>query len=262
MSDNDAKQTFWEHLDVLRGALIKIIVVAVFFGVLAFCFKEFLFEIVLAPKYSDFITYDIINRISSFVGSPANEFSIQLINTSLAQQFIIHMKTALYAGILCVSPYILYQLMRFISPALYEDEKSYVYKVVGLGYIMFIVGVLLSYFLIFPLTFRFLGTYQVSGDVANMISLESYISTLMGMNLMMGLVFELPIICWLFAKLGFLSSEFMKKYRKHAVVLILVIAAIITPTSDVFTLSLVSFPMWLLYEISILIVNRSDNPVT
>lgn len=256
MSDNETKQTFWEHLDVLRGALIKIIVVAVFFGVLAFCFKEFLFEIVLAPKYSDFITYDIINRISSFIGSQANEFSIQLINTSLAQQFIIHMKTALYAGILCVSPYILYQLMRFISPALYEDEKSYVYKVVGLGYIMFIVGVLLSYFLIFPLTFRFLGTYQVSGDVTNMISLESYISTLMGMNLMMGLVFELPIICWLFAKLGFLSCEFMKKYRKHAVVLILVIAAIITPTSDVFTLSLVSFPMWLLYEISIMVVGK------
>lgn len=256
MSDNETKQTFWEHLDVLRGALIKIIVVAILFGVLAFCFKEILFEIVLAPKYSDFITYDIINRISSFVGSPANEFSIQLINTSLAQQFIIHMKTALYAGILCVSPYILYQLMRFISPALYEDEKSYVYKVVGLGYIMFIVGVLLSYFLIFPLTFRFLGTYQISGDVTNMISLESYISTLMGMNLMMGLVFELPIICWLFAKLGFLSCEFMKKYRKHAAVLILVIAAIITPTSDVFTLSLVSFPMWLLYEISIMVVGK------
>ena len=136
MSDNETKQTFWEHLDVLRGALIKIIVVAILFGVLAFCFKEILFEIVLAPKYSDFITYDIINRISSFVGSPANEFSIQLINTSLAQQFIIHMKTALYAGILCVSPYILYQLMRFISPALYEDEKSYVYKVVGLGYVL------------------------------------------------------------------------------------------------------------------------------
>ena len=166
------------------------------------------------------------------------------------------MKTALYAGILCVSPYILYQLMRFISPALYEDEKSYVYKVVGLGYVMFIVGVLLSYFLIFPLTFRFLGTYQVSGDVANMISLESYISTLMGMNLMMGLVFELPIICWLFAKLGFLTADFMKNYRKHAVVLILIIAAIITPTSDVFTLSLVSFPMWLLYEISIKVVGK------
>lgn len=262
MSDNETKQTFWEHLDVLRGALIKIIVVAILFGVLAFCFKEILFEIVLAPKYSDFITYDIINRISSFVGSMANEFSIQLINTSLAQQFIIHMKTALYAGILCVSPYILYQLMRFISPALYEDEKSYVYKVVGLGYVMFIVGVLLSYFLIFPLTFRFLGTYQVSGDVANMISLESYISTLMGMNLMMGLVFELPIICWLFAKLGFLTADFMKNYRKHAVVLILIIAAIITPTSDVFTLSLVSFPMWLLYEISILIVNRCNKSIT
>ena len=137
-----------------------------------------------------------------------------------------------------------------------------VYKVVGFGYVMFIVGVLLSDFLIFPLTFRFLGTYQVSGDVANMISLESYISTLMGMNLMMGLVFELPIICWLFAKQGFLTADFMKNYRKHAVVLILIIAAIITPTSDVFTLSLVSFPMWLLYEISILIVNRCNKSIT
>ena len=152
--------------------------------------------------------------------------------------------------------------MRFISPALYEDEKAYVYKVVGFGYVMFIVGVLLSYFLIFPLTFRFLGTYQVSGDVANMISLESYISTFMGMNLMVGLVFELPIICWLFAKLGFLTADFMKNHRKHAVVLILIIAAIITPTSDVFTLSLVSFPMWLLYELSILIVNRCNKSIT
>ncbi|MCI7162038.1 MAG: twin-arginine translocase subunit TatC, partial [Butyricimonas virosa] len=129
--------------------------------------------------------------------------------------------------------------------------------VVGYGYIMFMVGVLISYFLIFPLTFRFLGTYQVSDQVENMISLQSYISTLLMMSLAMGIVFEIPILSWLFAKLGFISADFMRRYRRHAVVIILVVAAIITPTSDVFTLLLVSLPMWLLYEVSILIVKRS-----
>ena len=130
-------------------------------------------------------------------------------------------------------------------------------RVVGYGYIMFMVGVLISYFLIFPLTFRFLGTYQVSDQVENMISLQSYISTLLMMSLAMGIVFEIPILSWLFAKLGFISADFMRRYRRHAVVIILVVAAIITPTSDVFTLLLVSLPMWLLYEVSILIVKRS-----
>ena len=122
---------------------------------------------------------------------------------------------------------------------------------------MFMVGVLISYFLIFPLTFRFLGTYQVSDQVENMISLQSYISTLLMMRLAMGIVFELPILSGLLAKLGFISADFMRRYRRHAVVIILVVAAIITPTSDVFTLLLVSLPMWLLYEVSILIVKRS-----
>ena len=127
----------------------------------------------------------------------------------------------------------------------------------GGGYAMFVFGVLVSYFLIFPLTFRFLGTYQVSGEVANLITLDSYISTLLLMCLSMGIVFEIPILSWLFAKLGFLSADFMRRYRKHAIVIILVVAAIITPTSDVFTLSLVALPMWVLYETSIFIVNES-----
>lgn len=167
------------------------------------------------------------------------------------------MKTAFCAGILYTSPYILYQLFRFVSPALYENERRYVMRVVGGGYAMFCIGVLVSYFLIFPLTFRFLGTYQVSGDVDNLITLDSYISTLMLMSLTMGLVFEIPILSWLFAKLGFLTDRFMRRYRKHAIIIILAIAAVITPTSDVFTLSLVAFPMWLLYEMSILIVKNT-----
>ena len=125
------------------------------------------------------------------------------------------------------------------------------------GYAMFLTGVLVSYFLVFPLTFRFLGTYQVRGDVENMIALESYISTLLTMSLAMGIVFEIPVLSWLFAKLGFLTAGFMRRYRKHAIVAILVVAAVITPTSDVFTLLIVSLPMWLLYEVSIWIVHRS-----
>ncbi|WP_418232853.1 twin-arginine translocase subunit TatC [Butyricimonas virosa] len=252
------KQSFWDHLDILRVSLVKIAAVTAVFAVVAFFFKEALFSVILAPKDADFITYRWLYFFSGWVtDEQAQDFYVKLINTGLAQQFMIHMKVAMCTGVLCASPYILYQLFRFVSPALYANERKYVVRVVGYGYIMFMVGVLISYFLIFPLTFRFLGTYQVSDQVENMISLQSYISTLLMMSLAMGIVFEIPILSWLFAKLGFISADFMRRYRRHAVVIILVVAAIITPTSDVFTLLLVSLPMWLLYEVSILIVKRS-----
>lgn len=252
--------TFWDHLDELRGVIIKVIAVTVVFSIIAFFFKEELFAIVLAPKEADFITYRLLRQIEAhFSDSGMGTFSVSLINTGLAEQFIIHMKTALCAGVLCASPYILYQLFRFVSPALYTDEKRYAKGVVGSGYLMFIIGVLLSYYLIFPLTFRFLGTYQVASDVTNMISLDSYMSTLILLSLSMGLVFEMPVIVWLFGKMGLISREFMRKYRRHAIVIILIVAAIITPTSDIFTLLIVSFPMYLLYESSILLI-KSSNP--
>lgn len=252
------KQSFWDHLDILRASLVKIAAVTAVFAVVAFFFKEALFSVILAPKDADFITYRWLYYFSGWVtDEQAQDFYVKLINTGLAQQFMIHMKVAMCTGVLCASPYILYQLFRFVSPALYANERKYVVRVVGYGYIMFMVGVLISYFLIFPLTFRFLGTYQVSDQVENMISLQSYISTLLMMSLAMGIVFEIPILSWLFAKLGFISADFMRRYRRHAVVIILVVAAIITPTSDVFTLLLVSLPMWLLYEVSIWIVKRS-----
>ena len=252
------KQSFWDHLDILRASLVKIAAVTAVFAVVAFFFKEALFSVILAPKDADFITYRWLYFFSGWVtDEQAQDFYVKLINTGLAQQFMIHMKVAMCTGVLCASPYILYQLFRFVSPALYANERKYVVRVVGYGYIMFMVGVLISYFLIFPLTFRFLGTYQVSDQVENMISLQSYISTLLMMSLAMGIVFEIPILSWLFAKLGFISADFMRRYRRHAVVIILVVAAIITPTSDVFTLLLVSLPMWLLYEVRIWIVKRS-----
>lgn len=242
---------------MLRTAIVKIVAVAVVFGIAAFLFKEELFAVVLAPKDDGFVTYRLLDHMAAWAGGTVDPFSVRLINTGLAQQFIIHMKTALCAGVLCASPYILYQLFRFVSPALYDNERRYIVRMVGGGYAMFGLGVLVSYFLIFPLTFRFLGTYQVSGEVDNLITLDSYISTLVMMCLAMGIVFEIPILSWLFAKLGFISADFMRRYRKHAIVIILVLAAIITPTSDVFTLSLVALPMWILYEVGILIIDKT-----
>lgn len=259
-TDDANALSFWEHLDVLRAALLRIAAVTVVFACVAFVFKEQLFAVVLAPRSSDFITYRLLGTVGAWMGEGAEAFAVQLINTGLAQQFLIHMQTALWAGVICASPYTLYQLFRFVSPALYADERRYAVGVVGWGYALFMLGVAVSYFLVFPLTFRFLGTYQVSADVGNMITLQSYIDTLLTLSLSMGLVFEIPILSWLFARLGFLSSRFMRQYRRHAVVVILIVAAVITPTSDVFTLLVVSLPMWLLYEASIWIVARTEKP--
>lgn len=259
MGKNNGNQTFWEHLDVLRTVILKIAVITVSAGIIAFLFKEEMFSVILAPKRTGFITYELIGAINGCMGNNSmSGFEVQLINTGLAEQFIIHMKMAVCVGLLIASPYSIYQLFRFVSPALYVNERQYVVKTVAGGYLMFILGILTSYFLIFPLTFRFLGTYQVDTEVVNMISLQSYISTLMVMSLALGIVFEMPVIAWLFGKLGFISPSFMRTYRKHAIVIILIIAAIITPTSDIFTLLLVSLPMCILYEISIYLVRKTQ----
>lgn len=168
--------SFWEHLDVLRTAIVKIVAVAVVFGIAAFCFKEKLFAVILAPKNDGFITYRLFNRIAAWAGRRDREFCRAAHQHGTGRAVVIHMKTALCAGVLCASPYILYQLFRFVSPALYACERKYAVRIVGGGYAMFLMGVAVSYFLIFPLTFRFLGTYQVSGEVENMIVLQSYIS--------------------------------------------------------------------------------------
>ena len=237
--------TFWDHLDELRSVLIRILIITVLAAVVAFCLKDELFAVVLAPRTSDFITYRLMG---------VEPFSIHLMNTGLAEQFMIHMKTAFYAGVLVASPYIIYALFRFVSPALYDNERKYATLMVGSGYLMFMLGTVLNYLLIFPLTVKFLGTYQVSPDVANMLTLQSYIDTLIMMSLMMGVVFELPVVSWILGKMGLLTAGMMRTWRKHAVVAILVVSAIITPTTDAFTLFVVALPIWLLYEVSILIV--------
>lgn len=247
--------SFWEHLDVLRGVLIKAVVAVALCSAAAFAFKDEVFSIILAPRSNTFFTYQLLAQATPWSDGPGvAPFSIRLINTQLAGQFVIHMKMAVCAGLLAASPYVLFLLFRFVAPALYAKERKYALQAATGGYVMFALGVLLCYFLIFPLTLRFLGTYQVSSDVVNAISLTSYTETLLTMCLLMGVVFELPVLCRLLAGLGVLSAATMRRFRKHAVVVILIVAAAITPTSDVFTLLLVGLPVWLLYEASILLV--------
>ncbi len=253
--------TFWEHLDELKKVLFRIAVFVIAVACVAFLCKQWLFKIVLAPGHDDFILYRGFRYLAEKSGYPSlapEHFQVQLINTNLPSQFLVHMNVAIYAAAVLSAPYILYQIFRFVSPALYSNERHYAVQVVGSSYLLFMAGALLNYFLIFPLTFRFLATYQVDSSVLNYITLSSYIDTLGLLTLMMGIMFEIPILCWLFAKLGFLTSHFMSRYRKHAIIIILVIAAIITPTSDVFTLMVVSLPMWFLYEFSIIIVRRTE----
>ena len=237
--------TFWDHLDELRSSLLRMLCAVVLFGIIAFCLKDELFAIVLAPRSSDFITYRLL-------GTEA--FDIHLMNTGLTEQFMVHMRTAIYAGLLVASPYILYELFRFVSPGLYQNERRYAVWIVGAAYVMFLVGTLVNYFVVFPFTVRFLGTYQVSPDVANMLTLQSYTDTLLGMSLVMGVVFELPVVCALMGRMGLINNRMMSQYRRHAIVAILIVSAIITPTTDAFTLFIVALPIYLLYELSILIV--------
>ena len=228
--------TFWEHLDELRRRLWYVLLAAVVAGVGCFCFKEQLFAVVLAPK-------------------PAG---MQLINVELTQQLLIHMRVALWAGLIVVSPYVIYQMFAFVAPGLYQTERRLAVRAVAVGYLLFLAGVALNYFVIFPITVRFLGGYEVSPDVQNTITLSSYISVLGVMSLMMGVVFELPVMCWLLARIGVLKAQFMRRYRRHAIVAILILGAVITPTGDPFTLAMVSVPIYLLWEFSILIVKRTE----
>ena len=251
--------TFWEHLDELRDSLIRMAVAVMVCAIAAFFFKEELFHIILAPQDEGFITYRLLGQASHILTPQGtlDGLHVQLINTGLAHQFLLHVRASLYAGVLLTSPYLIYQLFHFVSPALYEHERRHAIRLVGSGYLLFLLGVLVSYYLIFPLVFRFLGSYQVSATVANTITIESYMSSLMSITLSMGILFEIPAICWILGRMDIINGTLMSRYRRHVIVALLIVAAIITPTSDVFTLTLVALPMWLLYEAGILIVKHT-----
>ena len=251
--------TFSGHLEVFRRMLFRIIAVVMVLAVAIFCFKDKTFELLLAPSQWDFVTYRYIEKFLHRLGSnfTFNQFHLNLIATELSSQFMTHISTALYLGLLAASPYILVELFRFITPALYENEKKYSVQVAITMYLLFIVGVLMSYFILFPISFRFLGTYSVSGLVESNITLKSYISTFTTLTLVMGLVFQLPVIAFFLGKLEVVSSEQLRQYRKYAFLVIMVVAAIITPP-DLMTLILVTIPLYLLYEVSILVLRRME----
>lgn len=251
--------TFGGHLEVLRRMLFRIITVVMVLAIGIFCFKDKTFELLLAPSQWNFITYRYIEKFLHHLGSSFtfSEYHINLIATELSSQFMTHITTALYLGLLGASPYILVELFRFIVPALYESEKKYSVRIAVTMYTLFIVGVLMSYFVLFPISFRFLGNYSVSSMVESNITLKSYISTFTSLTLVMGLVFQLPVLAFFLGKMGMINSGVLKNYRKHALLVIMLVAAIITPP-DLMTLVLVTIPLYLLYEVSILVLVRME----
>ena len=255
-TENDSNLlTFSGHLEVFRQMLFRILGVAGVIAAVVFCFKDTTWQLLLAPSEWDFCTYRWLETVMQAVGIDFHfeEFHVDMIATDLSSQFMTHISTAIYLGLLGASPYILYELFRFISPALYENERKYSVQVAGIIYALFILGVLMSYFVLFPISFRFLGTYSVSAKVVSNITLDSYVSTFVSLTLVMGLVFQLPVIAFFVGKFGFLTSDMLSHYRKHALIVIMLVAAIITPP-DLMTLILVTIPLYLLYEVSIRVV--------
>lgn len=253
------EMTFGEHLEVLRRMLFRILAVAMAFAIVIFCFKDWTFKMLLAPSQWDFVTYRYIEKFLHWLGSSFvfNEYHVNLIATELSSQFMTHVSVAFYLGLLAASPYIIVELFCFITPALYENERKYSVSIAIVMYILFVLGVLMSYFILFPISFRFLGTYSVSEMIESNITLHSYISTFTTLTLIMGLVFQLPVIAFFLGKTGAVKSDLLKRYRKHALVIIMVLAAIITPP-DLMTLVLVTIPLYLLYEVSICILKRME----
>lgn len=249
--------TFGGHLDVLRKMFFRIILVVVILGSVIFCFKKETFALLLAPHNSDFCTFQLIEYLINSLGFDFKfaDYKIPLISTELSAQFMTHITVSCILAILLASPYILFELFKFISPALYEREKKYSYLVAGIIYFLFILGLLMSYFVLFPISFQFLANYQVDDEIVNTITLDSYISTFTTLTFLMGIVFQLPVIAFVLGKMGFIDASMLKQYRSYAFIIIMVIAAIITPP-DIFTLVLVTIPIYGLYEVSILVLKK------
>ena len=255
------EMSFWDHLDVLRGVLIKIAMVVVAMAIIFFALMPSIFDnIILAPCRGDFVLYRLFERITAsvpFLPQFSTEgFHVDLINIQLASQFFIHMSTSFWLALVISFPVVIYLLWTFVSPALYEHEKRGIKRAFGFGNLMFFLGVAVGYFVVFPVTLRFLADYHVSAMVPNQISLDSYMDSFLMLIFIMGIIFELPLLAWLLGNIGVLKREFFKKYRRHAVVVLLILAAFITPTGDPFTLTIVFLPIYLLYELSAWLVKK------
>ncbi|MGM9788704.1 MAG: twin-arginine translocase subunit TatC [Candidatus Cryptobacteroides sp.] len=246
MSEETVEMSFWDHLDVLRGTLFRSALSIVLVSVVLFCFKNFLFEkIILAPSRPDFFFYKILG----------GGVSMQLINTEISAQFFVHLKVSCICGFVIAFPYVIYEVWKFIAPALYDNEMRSVRKAFLGSALLFYTGVATGFCLIFPVTLSFFQGYTVSDTIANTITLNSYISMFSSMVILFGIVFEFPVLIAILSNMGIVTRETLKKYRKHASVAILVVAAIITP-ADPFSMLIAAAPLYLLYELSVLVCVR------
>jgi sec-independent protein translocase protein TatC len=252
--DSAKEMTFWEHIDDLRKVLFKIAAVVIGLSVVFFCFMREIFDyVILAPCNSDFITYrmfDFIEGDGSFLPDLAGKFDIKLININLGTQFMTHMSSSMWLSFVFSFPIVIYLLWSFISPGLYERERRGARKAFIFGNIMFFLGVATGYFLVFPLSLRFLSQYELSASITNTLTLESYMDSLYTIAFGMGLLFELPLVTWMLGKAGLITRGLFTRFRRHAIVILLIVAAVVTPTSDIFTLFIVFLPLYLLWEFS------------
>jgi len=260
MATKDKEMSFLDHLEIFRWHLIRSIIAIVFFAMIAFIFKDIVFDVILlGPKHPTFPTYKALCAISQYLGLKdafcLTESPFILMNISMSGQFSAHITSSIFAGFILAFPYVFWEFWRFISPALHANETKMARGIVFFSSVLFLMGVLFGYYVLAPLSVNFLGSYQVSSSVANQISLTSFISTVTTVSFATGIVFELPVMTYFFTKIGFLTPDFMRVYRKHAIVIILILAAIITPP-DVTSQILVLLPLIVLYEISIKISER------
>lgn len=254
--------SFLEHLEVLRWHLIRSTLVIMLMAMLAFLGKSILFDVIIfGPKQPDFFTYELFCTISREISNTElfclSEMPFKILNTRMAGQFSTHIWVSLIAGFILAFPYVLYEFWRFVAPGLKSSERRYSRWVLFFGGILFLMGVSFGYYLIVPLSLQFLGSYTISDEISNLIDLNSYISTVSTVTLATGIIFELPVVIYFLARSGLVTAEFLRKYRRHAIVLILVLSAVITPP-DVASQILVSFPIFILYEISIRIAARLE----
>ncbi|NQV01341.1 MAG: twin-arginine translocase subunit TatC [Bacteroidia bacterium] len=256
----DHELTFWEHLDELRSTLIWSIVAIAVCGIVAFFFKEILFDhILLAPKEKSFITYQLLCKLADLVSMTTlciDPSFFEIININLAGQFMSHMIISMVAGLIVAMPFVVWQFWRFIKPGLTDKEIKHTRGGVFIISVLFLTGVLFSYFIVVPLMINFLGGYQVSEMVTNQIALSSYTGSVTMMTLLMGLLFELPIVVIFLTKAGVITPAYLKKYRKHTLIAILIIAGIITPSPDIFSQLIVAIPLYMLFEFSVSISSR------
>lgn len=256
----EAEMSFFEHLEVLRWHLVRSAIAVGVFMVLAFAFYDFIFDdIVMGPKHADFWTYRMMCRLGEWLnidGFCVTEVPGIIINTQMAGQFIMQINSSLLIAVMLGFPYLLYEIWLFIKPALTDIERRSSRGFVLYATLLFVLGVCFGYFVVTPLSINFLANYSISDSISNTITIQSYLSFVATLSLGCGIVFELPIIVYILSRIGILTPQFMRSTRRYAVVVILLIAAIITPTPDVITMLTVSFPMFLLYELSILISAR------